>query len=1227
MLVLQAWRSWRGSKGIAVLAAGALTVGIGAASAIYTVVNAVMLRPLPYAHGERFVAIFGGSDTDPQHFSSLSSDDARTYSAATQAFDAFGWFRASGKNLTFAGEPHHVQGVSVTIPLVQQFGVSPLHGQWFTDQTGVVLSRSLWQRLGGDPAIVGKPLTLDGRSYSVTGVMPGTFRLPVADIGGTGTGTDLWLALDPAENAGAAYFAYARRKPGVSIDAAAADARRVAAVMAKADPIGHAAYTARLFDLRTVAIKEIRPTLLLLFAASGFLFLITCANAAGLLLARSVERTRDTATRVSLGAGGRHLATLYFLENVPVACAGAVGGILASVTLTPAIVSLASEYIPRVEEVALDWTVLGFALTAGFLATVLSGIVPLWQALRIAPADALGDGARTTAGLRSRRISQWLVVAEIALAFALLAVSVVLLLHLRQLSRTAPGFDPAGILTFTVSLPGPIANDDPKRTATQRQIVEALQVIPGVTGVAFANDLPLDGCCFTTTIFPDGQPMERRSDPRTSVMMISPGYFQVLRMPLLRGRQLSDQDTNEDPIAVVINDAASKHYWPGKDAIGAQGRFLGSDGSRFEVVGIVGDVKNDGLGKPTVAEVYLPSAVTRVETMNVVMRSSVPPATLVSAARQAVRGVDAEQPIHDVALLSDIVRRSMTLERVASYLTTFFAVTAVLMASLGIYGVLSYFVRQRTVEIGTRLAIGATSRDILKLIVGGGLKTALYGVLAGVAVAVAAALSLGRVFDVGTIGPPPFLYAAFIVGTVALMASFLPAWQASLLSPMVAIRNEPTTMWLLARERVGLAIRGMAEEDSTSTAIGPLIAEVADSVRRAESFPEATRVALESLREWAGAQSVVLLEASGDEYRCEELSIPARGFLLNRLAHYPHPVAFTDQDFDAWLRWARKFRPRHVAEIERLRQSGVRMAVPLRTKTDLIGVLLLGAPGARARYTSSDKHLLRSSADVFALLIENAHLTTRAVEQEKLRKDVALAAEVQRRLLPAAPPRSTIATLAAFTLPARLVGGDYYDFLDLGSGRTGIAVADVSGKGVAAALLMSVVQASLRVITSAGEIPLSQLAARMNAFLHQSTGANKFATFFYAELDETTRQLAYVNAGHNPPFLVRASDAGGAVVELAAGGTVIGLFEEMPYESASVELQSGDLLVAFTDGVTEALDASGDEFGEERLKDLLRSVRGATAVDVASHLAAAMTAWIGGAEQHDDLTFVVVAMR
>jgi putative ABC transport system permease protein len=1227
MLALQAWRSWRNARAVAILAASALTVGIGAATAIYTVVNAVMLRPLPYRDGGRFVAIFGGSSTDPTHISSLSAADARAYAAALQAFDAFGWFREAGKNLMYAGEPHHVQGVAVTTPLVPQLGVDPILGQWFTDDSGVVISRALWQRLGGDPAIVGKGLTLDGRGYTVTGVMPETFRLPVVSVGGTDVRTDVWTALDPNENAGAAYFVYARLKPGVTVEAADADADRIAAVIAKADPIGHPAYTAILLDLRAITIKEIRPTLLLLFAASGLLFLITCANAAGLLLARSVERVRDTATRVSLGAGRRHLATMYFLENLPVALAGTIGGLIASITLTPAIVSLAADYIPRSEEVVVDWTVLLFALAAGFLATALSGLVPLWQALRAAPADVLGDGARTTAGVRSRRVSHWLVVGEIALAFALLAVSAVLTLHLRQLARTAPGFDSNNLLTFMLSLPGPVAAEQGRRNQLQQRLVQALQALPGVERVAFSSDVPLDGCCFTTRVFPDGRPIGSASDPRTSFVIAGPGYFETMRMPLLRGRLLTDADRHEQPLSIVINDAAARLYWPDRDPVGARGKFLGTEGDPFVVVGIVGNVKNDGLGRPTVPEVYLSSLVVRLETMKVVMRTSGSPRTLLPAIRHAIATIDPEQPIHDVAMFSDIVRRSMTLERVASFLTVFFAATAMLMAMLGIYGVLTYFVRQRTVEIGTRLAIGATSRDILSLIVGGGLKTALYGVLAGVVVAAGSAVAIGRVFDIGVIGPTPFLYSALIVGTVAFAASVLPAWRASLLSPMVAIRNEPTSMWRMARDRAAERLRVLTDDDYASATIGPLITEVAASLRRARSFPEATQVALSTLQEHAGAQSVTLLESSGDVYRCEQLSIPAHGFLLNRLLHYPHPLAFTERDFDVWLRWAREFRPQHVAEIERLSRGGVRMAVPLRTKTEVVGVLLLGAPNKRERYTSSEKQLLRGSADVFALMIENGRLSDRAVEQEKLRKDVALAAEVQRRLLPSDAPHSPVASFAAFTLAARIVGGDYYDFLDLGAGRIGLTVADVSGKGVAAALLMSVVQASLRVISSERDLPLPQLAARMNAFLHQSTGANKYATFFYAQLDERNQRLTYVNAGHNPPFVVRRAETGAEVVELAAGGTVIGLFPEMDYEAASIDLQRGDLMVAFTDGVTEALNTDGEEFGEERLKDLLRGARGATAPEIASLLTETMKTWIGSAEQHDDLTFVVLSMR
>jgi sigma-B regulation protein RsbU (phosphoserine phosphatase) len=264
---------------------------------------------------------------------------------------------------------------------------------------------------------------------------------------------------------------------------------------------------------------------------------------------------------------------------------------------------------------------------------------------------------------------------------------------------------------------------------------------------------------------------------------------------------------------------------------------------------------------------------------------------------------------------------------------------------------------------------------------------------------------------------------------------------------------------------------------------------------------------------------------------------------------------------------------------------------------------------------------------VFALLIENARLNERALEQEKLRRDLALAAEVQRRLLPPHPPRSDVATLAAFTLPARTVGGDYYDFLDLPGGQIGVAVADVAGKGIAAALLMSVVQASLRVIAAGGALELSELAANMNRFLYSSTtGTNKYATFFYAQLDARGGRLRYVNAGHNPPYLVRRTGEDIHVTELTTGGTVLGLFPEMAYEDAQIDLCPGDLLVAFTDGVTEALNAGGEEFGEDRLKDLLRGTVGSAAGEVSSTLAGTMREWIAGTEQYDDLTFVVVAV-
>jgi putative ABC transport system permease protein len=1229
MFIFQAWRSWRSDKGVALLAALALAVGIGSATAIYTVVNSVMLKPLPYRDGDRFVALFGAALNDPEHVSDLQFKDAQTYQQRTGAFDAFGWFREAGKNLTYKGEPLHVEGVAVTQPFVQELGVPPILGQWFHDESGVVISRRLWRELGEDPDIVGKPLTLDGRRYVITGVMPPTFHLPVRGITALGSRTDVWMSLDMRESGGG-FFAYARRRPGVTLAAAEAEVKRVAAQIAAEDPVRHPSYTARLYDVRETVIREIRPTLMLLFAAAGLLFLITCANAAGLLLARSVARARETAIRVALGTGRGQLAAHYFAESLLVSLAGAAGGIVFSFTITPAIVRMAADYLPRADEVGVDWTVLLFALAGAVVASALSSLAPLWQAARTAPADVLSEGVRASATARSRRLSQSLVMAEIALAFGLLAVSAVLIVHLRNLSRVSFGFDADNLLKFVLSVPGSAVEEDNRRIALQKRLIEGLKATPGADEVALTNQVPLNGCCLGTSVYADGRPVDRSTSQRTSLMTVSPEYFHAMRIPLRSGRTFTDHDVVKDILWVVLDQSAAKHYWGAQDPVGAYGRFGDPNkGDRFQVIGVVGDVKNDGLSNPTVPEIYIQSFVTKMESMTFVMRSPRPKASLIPDIRRVVRNFDPEQPITEIATMREIIQESMTLERLGSFMTACFAIAALSMAMLGVYGVVSYSVRQRTVEIGTRMALGATSRGVLSLIVGGGLKMTAYGVIAGGIAALAGAFYLGRVFKIGDIGAEPFLYSTATVGAVALAASLLPAWRATLLSPMVAIRNQPDSVWQAARLKVRRAMRELtaAGDPRANISVETLINDYAGLLRRAESFPEAIHVALATLQERISAQSILLFEKTSDEeYRYEERSFPARGVLINRLRHYPHPLALAPDDFDAWLRWAAEFSPERTTEIETLAATGARLAIPLRTKNEIVGVLLLGAPRESESYTAAEKQVSSSSAEVFALMIENARLADRALEQEKLRRDLALAAEVQRRLLPPEPPLTSAAAFAAFSLPARTVGGDYYDFLDLPGERIGIAVSDVSGKGIAAALLMSVVQASLRVISAEGDAPLSQLAAKMNGFLYRSSGSNKYATFFYAQLERQGRRLRYVNAGHNPPYLVRRTPAGVEITELRAGGTVLGLFPEVEYEEAEMDLCPGDLLAGFTDGVTEALNAEGEEFGEARLKDFLRESLGMPAEEISSRLAERMRGWIGSAEQHDDLTFVVVAV-
>jgi putative ABC transport system permease protein len=1027
-----------------------------------------------------------------------------------------------------------------------------------------VIAFGLWKRLGGDPAIVGRTLTMDGRQYTVTGVMPAWFQLPIANTGGGDARTEVWLPLNPRADQQtrdyAVYFCYARMKPGVTLAQGDADVKRVAAEIVRENPRGRRDYTAIVVSVLESVVKEIRPALLLLFGGAGALLLITCANVAGLLLARSVSRARETAVRVALGAARWQLALQYFMEGLLIAIAGAGAGIALSMILVRLVLAIASERIPRANTIGTDWTAVGFAIAVAILSSMLFSLAPLWQAARTLPNEALSDGARASAPSRSRRLSRSLVVAEIALAFTLLSVSAVLIAHLNRLLQTPPGFDPQGVLTFSLKTNDAEYPDVARLVAYQQRLLQAVESVPGVESAALVNAIPLSGCCFTVGIFPEGHP-EPAQLPPAAIRIASPGYFQTMRIPLLRGSIFDDRSP---PEGIVIGDATAKRYWPGRDALGAYARLGRQDGGRFRVVGIVGDTRNRGLAEITEPEVYFPITVVSMNPTRFVVRSSLPASTLLPDIRKVIRNVNSAQPVTETRTVAEVVLGSLTNERLQSFLIAFFAGAALLMAALGVYGVVSYSVRHRTVEIGTRMALGAVGRDVLRLVIGDGLRMAAYGIaIGGVAVASSALLLKSEIFEIRIDDPRPFLLSTAVIAGFTALACFFPAWRATLVSPLAAIRDNVGSVWGSAGRTLARRMSGMlsSAEDGRTIQEGSLMADFVDASRRSESYVQAMLRALGALCDTLQSESALLLEKSSSGYRCiartpagraDAGTIPAAGLLVGRLRGFPFPLPLSPEDFDAWERWASAERPEHVAEIERIRAMNVALAVPLLAKNEISGILLLGSPLKRRAYSASEKQALQNCAGQFALMIENARLTERLVEQEKLNRDILLAAEVQKRLFPDNPPASAEVTLAGMSLPARSVGGDYYDFLDLGAQRIGIALADVAGKGVAAALIMSVVQASLRILAAEENMTLGVLAAKMNRYLHRSTGSNAYATFFYAEIDEGARRLRYVNAGHNPPCLLRcATDR--SIEELPAGGTVIGLFPQSDYDECAID--------------------------------------------------------------------------
>ena len=1245
------------NPGFTMIALLSLAVGIGANAGIFSLVDQVLLRELRGVKEPERLAVlnWNGRDLSTSYGGGplMSYPLCRDLQQQTMFFDGVFCRHPTNVNLSTGRQHEPVRAEIVSGSYFSVLGVLPAFGRLIDESDDrepgahpvVVLSFDYWRtNLGEASDVIGRRVLLNNYPMTVIGIAPASFRgVDVADVPAVWIPAAMKRQATPEwdrllERRVAWMHVFARLKPGVTTAQAQtglqpwfasmlqADAQRADFPPAPAERVRE--FLASTLDVQPASRGQsnlrsvVERPLWVLMAGTSLLLLLAISNVAGLLLARGAARIRELTTRMALGASRGRITRQLLVESLLVTVGGGLLGLLATPVVTRVLVS----FLGREADLStrVDQRILGFTFLASIVAGVLCGLAPAFQTRR------MSFNERAHVAMAGTRVRKTLVVCQIAVTLILLTGAGLFLQTVARLHAQAPESSDR-VVMFSLD-PQSIGYPDSRARQFMHDMQRTLQTLPAVDGVAVANTSLLTGGSFARALTIQS---DRRitSDRNAYGLRVTPGFFSTLGTRLIAGRDFDDRDTRAaDDTAgyrsVIVNESFARRYFNGRNPVGS---YIGLSNrpdtpTNIEIIGLVEDISYRSLRLTESEHIFLPFWDAQAENGAFYVKVRGQPESAFSAIRAAVAEMDPMLPVESLRSFDEQIDRSLTNERMLATLSSGFGAMALLLSMVGLYGVMAYVAARRTQEIGVRLALGATRRAAVWLV----LQDALVMVVAGAALAIPLALSLRRLVEAQLFGVQAFDASTLAAAgggltMIALGAATLPAWRAALVPPMMAIRDQPESLWHAARVSARRTIRGLTARSEPALPSLSLVDEFTGMVQRATSFSDALRVALPALRQRMGARFILLLEkASNDVYRGDDLSIPSRGILLNRLTHYRHPLPLTPADFDAWLAWASASRPAHVDEIEKLRNSGARIAVALRTRREIVGVILLGPPETRDAFTDGEKQILSSAAELFALMIENARLNHRALEQENVRRDLALAAEVQRRLLPPQPPASAIATLAAFTLPARSVGGDFYDFVECSDSRIGIAIADVAGKGIAAALLTSVVQASLRVISVEHDQTSSQLAAKMNRFLYRSTSGSNYATFFYAQLD--AGRMRYVNAGHNPPYLVRRTPAGVEMIELSAGGTVLGLFPEVPYEDAEVALMPGDLFVGYTDGVTEARNPEGEEFGEDRLKAFLQDAVGRPAGEVSSMLAEQMRDWIAGAEQHDDLTFVVATV-
>ena len=801
------------SPAFSIIAIATLALAIGATTAVLSLVNALLVRPLPYRAPQELVLLF-------QHFKAqnleripVSPPEFVDYQTRMRSFRNIGAFNYATFNLSGGDNPERIPGAVVTAGVFQTLGIEPIKGRAFRPeecQTGrddvVILSARLWKRrFNSDPNIIGSKLLLDGRSFTVVGIMPERFDFPLQlfNLGGGqfAERAEIWQPLAFTEKQMKNRYSrglgiIARLAPGISVSHAQAEVEMLNSQMRREHPDAYSqdeSFGGDVFALKELAIGGMRPTLLILLGAVFLVLMIACANLSTMLLARAAARDRETAIRVALGASRLRLLRQMLIESVLLAVSGAFAGVLLAIWGVDLLKSIGAQTVPRLREVDLDFTVLFATLIISVATGIIVGIVPGLASAKPELTEALKEGGRgSTEGRRRNRLRNILVIAEVALALVLLTSAGLLMKSFVRLQNVSPGFDPHNVMTMEISLPKLKYNSNEAAVRFTDEAERRIAALPGVEAAAFTTILPLSGTNSDSSFAIEGRP-NSDSDPfpDEEYREVSSDYFRVLQTPLQKGRFFTKSDTATSPPVIIINQALAKKYWPNEEAVGKRitfGNPKKKDAVWVTIVGIVGDIKHRSLDEDAKPEMYVPWAQDPYSTGILAVRSKQDPRNLVSAIRREVHAIDPAQPIAHVRSLEDVIADSVAPRRLSVVLLGVFAGVAILLASVGIYGVMSFLVVQRTHEIGVRMALGAQRADVLRLVLFRALKLVVLGVIIGLTLALFSTRVLAALlYRVSAFDAPTFALVAFTLAVVALLASYIPARRATRADPMIAL--------------------------------------------------------------------------------------------------------------------------------------------------------------------------------------------------------------------------------------------------------------------------------------------------------------------------------------------------------------------------------------------------------------------------------------------------------